>query len=53
MSPEERPTFGFGRSSRLRLIVGGFLIIILALILTGMIDDVFWAFVGFTLRHGG
>ena len=53
MSPEERPTFGFGRSSRLRLIVGILFIIIFALILTGMMEDVFWAFVGYTLRHGG
>lgn len=53
MNPEERPTSGYERSSRQRLIAGGLLIIILGLILTGIVDDVSWAYVGFTLRHGG
>jgi len=53
MNPEERPPSGNGRSFQPRLIVGGLLIIILVIILTGILDDVFWAYVEFTLRHGG
>lgn len=42
-----------GAASLPRLLAGLVLISILLLVLTGIADDVFWAYVDFTLRHGG
>ena len=50
---QERPIFGRSRSSPSRLIVGGTITVLLIIILTGNLGEVFWTFVDFTLRHGG
>ena len=53
MKPKLGTTAQPAGSSRFRLIGGSLVILILTLILTGIADDLFLAFVDFTLRHGG
>lgn len=50
---QERPIFERMRFSPSRLIVGGTIIVLLIIILTGNIGEVFWTLVDFTLRQGG
>lgn len=53
MYPKGRTELDNGAGSLSRLLAGLVFISILLLVLTGIAGDIFWAYVDFTLRHGG